>query len=83
MKYTFGVMPFGPKNAPGIYTCMMHVLSTEWNALFRSRFPDAKHSGDRVIIDDILLYAVVVMELLNYLDCVLQVCQKYRLSLSS
>jgi hypothetical protein len=28
-KQTFGVMPFGPCNAPGFYTCFMHVLSTE------------------------------------------------------
>jgi len=28
-KHTFGVMPFGPRNAPGFCTCFMHVLSTE------------------------------------------------------
>jgi hypothetical protein len=80
-KYTWGVMPFGPRNAPGFYTCLMHILSAEWRALFKSRYPDAKHTGDRVIIDDILLYAVVVQELLAYLECVLEICQKYRLSL--
>jgi hypothetical protein len=80
-KYTFSIMPFGPRNAPGIYTCMMHALSTEWNALFASRHPAAKHIGDRVIIDNILLYAVDMADLLAYLECVLKVCQKYRLSL--
>ena len=59
----------------------MHVLPTEWNALFKSRYPDAKHTGDRVIIHDVLLYAVNIPDLLNYLECVLLVCQKYRLSL--
>jgi hypothetical protein len=66
-------MPFGPKNAPSVYTCMVHVLSTKWNALFKSRYPN---------IDGILLlYTVNPTELLNYLECVLLVCQKYCLSL--
>jgi hypothetical protein len=61
---------------------MMHVLFMEWNALFKSRCPDANHTGDRVIVDDILmLHAVCQTELLNCLGCVLQVCQK-ALSLS-
>jgi hypothetical protein len=80
-KYTFCVMPFGPRNAPGIYTCMMHAFSTEWEALFQTCYPVAKHTGIRVIIDDILLYAVNKSDILNYLECCLEVCQKYRLSL--
>ncbi len=80
-KSTFRVMPFGPRNAPGIYTCMMHALSTEWKALFHTRYPVAKHTGDCVIIDDILLYAVDKSDILHYLECCLEVCQKYRLSL--
>jgi hypothetical protein len=59
----------------------MGVLSAEWNALFLARYPRAKHTGDRVIIDDILLFAVSIPNLLCYLECVLEVCQKYRLSL--
>ena len=74
-------MPFGPWNTPGFYTCMMHVRSIEWNELFKSRHPDAKHTGGHVVIADILLYAVNIPDLLNYLECVLLVCQKYRLSL--
>jgi hypothetical protein len=80
-KYTFGVMPFGPRNAPDIYTCMMHVLATEWKSLFAACYPAAKHTGDRVIIDDILLYAVNKSDILHYLECCLEVCQKYCLSL--
>jgi hypothetical protein len=81
-KCTFGVMPFGPRNASGFYTCMMHVLSTEWNAPFKSWYPiTAKHAGNRVIIDNILLCPVDLPELLNYLDCVCLVCQKHCLSL--
>jgi hypothetical protein len=60
---------------------MMHVLSLEWNALFKACHPNANHTGDRVIVDNILLFAVDKVELLDYLECVLEVCQKYRLSL--
>ena len=60
----------------------MHVvLSAQWNKLFKLRHPDAKHTGGRVIIDNILLYDVNIPNLLNYLERVLLVCQKYRLSL--
>ncbi len=75
-------MPFGPRNAPGFYTCMIHVLSTEWNKLFRSRYPDTKHTVDRVIIDYILLSTADQGDLLLYLECVLDVCKKYHLSLT-
>jgi hypothetical protein len=80
-KYAFSVMSFGPRNAPGFCTCMMHVLSLEWNTLFQARHPNANHTSNRVIIDGILLYAVNKVKLLDYLECILEVCQKYRLSL--
>jgi hypothetical protein len=80
-KWTYPVMPFGTKNAPGVYTCMMHFMSTEWNELFAHRFPEAELTDDRVIIDDIFLLALRIPDLLNYAECCLIVCQKYRLSL--
>ena len=33
-KYGFRVMPFGPVNAPGFYTCMMGTFKTGWDLLF-------------------------------------------------
>lgn len=33
-KYTFRVMPFGPTNAPGFYTCMMGEFKDDWETLF-------------------------------------------------
>jgi hypothetical protein len=59
----------------------MHVLSIKWNTLFKARHPNVKHTGDRVIINDILLFAICLLDLLNYLECVLIICQKYWLSL--
>jgi hypothetical protein len=40
-KYTFKVMPFGPMNAPAVYTAMMRKMQDEWDALFASLYPDA------------------------------------------
>jgi hypothetical protein len=80
-KYTFKVMPFGPTNAPGIYTAMMRKMQDEWDALFESLYPNSAHKGCRVIIDDILLFSNDIATLIKYLDCVCQVFIKYRVSL--
>jgi hypothetical protein len=80
-KYTFKVMPFGPMNAPAVYTAMMRKLQDEWDALFDSLYPDAAHKGCRVIIDDIPLFSSDIPNPLNYLDCVCQVFTKYQVSL--
>ena len=60
---------------------MMRQLEDEWESLFSFRFPYAKPRGCRVIVDDILLWSSNTQELLGYLECVLSICLKYRLSL--
>jgi hypothetical protein len=80
-KYCFGVMPFGPRNAPAFYTCMMHLFKGEWTELFRSRHPtDTSHLGDRIIIDDILLWSTLIASLLLLFECVCDVFSKYRVT---
>jgi hypothetical protein len=59
----------------------MHVPSAKWNALFKTRHPAAKPTSDRVIINDILLFAIHLLDLLNYLEWVLVMCQKHPLAL--
>ena len=77
-KYTFTVTPFGPRNAPAFYTCMMRVFQDKWNALFCFRHPsDTSHLGSRIIIDDILLWATILASLLNYFRCVCAIFLKY------
>jgi hypothetical protein len=78
-KYTFKVMPIGPKNAPACYTAMMRIMQDEWDALF---FDSLYPEGCRVIINDILLFSSDLPTLLNYLDCVCQIFIKYQVSLS-
>jgi hypothetical protein len=79
-EWTWSVMPFRPRNAPAFYTHLMHVLSVKWNALFKTCHPAANYTGDRVIINNILLFAIHLVDLLNYLECVLVICQKSWLS---
>jgi hypothetical protein len=64
-KYTFSVMPFRPRNAPAVYTAMMHTFNQEWNNLFHSRHPNDKTlRGSRIIIDDTLLWSTSIDTLL-------------------
>jgi hypothetical protein len=80
-KYTFQVMPFGPRNAPAFYTAMMGIFRDEWNALYLLLFPDATaHFGSRVIIDDILLWSTYLPALQNYFRCVCMVFTKSRVT---
>ena len=80
-KYCFTVMPFGPRNAPSVYTAFMQILHSEWDALFRNLHPTAQTTICKIIIDDILLSSPSIPSLLAYLDSVLVVCTRYRLSL--
>jgi hypothetical protein len=80
-KYCWPVMPFGPRNAPAFYTCMMRIFKCEWEALYHSRYPnDTSHLGSRIIIDDILLWATVLTALLRLFECVCDVFMKYRVT---
>ena len=80
-KYCWPVMPFGPRNAPAFYTCMMRIFRGEWQALYRSRYPaDTTHLGSRIIIDDILLWATLLEALLRLFECVCDVFIKYRVT---
>ena len=87
--YTFNVMPFGPVNAPACYTVLMFLMRQEWQALFREKFPGLDidlvtatfvHSGDRQIVDDILLFSNNPRVLLLYFECVCHIFTKWRLS---
>jgi len=79
-------MPFGVRNGPAFYTSMMRVLETEWDELYAERkaaqanTSRANH-GTKTIVDDLLVWATLVTDLLLKLECILIICTKYRLSL--
>eukprot|EP00977_Amphora_coffeiformis_P018487 scaffold6526_cov101-Amphora_coffeaeformis.AAC.1 len=64
-------------------------MRQEWQALFRSRFPDIDpttifvhliQTGDRQIVDDILAFSNDPVALLLYFECICHVFTKWRLS---
>ena len=86
---TFNVMPFGPINGPACYTALMFLMRQEWQALFKERFLELSdadvqlhlvQTGDRQIIDDILLFSNNALALLLYFECVCHIFTKWRLS---
>ena len=90
-KVTWTVMPFGPMNAPAVYTCMMFSMRREWTALFEEKFPSINAAdvridlsliqvGDRQVVDDILLYCNDPFVLILFFDCVCAIFVKYRIS---
>jgi hypothetical protein len=81
LKYCFNVMPFGPRNAPGVYTAMMRIFQTEWDALFAKRHPESVGTvGSKNIIDDTLLWCTDKRTVLLYFRCVCEIFQRYRVS---
>ena len=49
LKYCFNVMPFGPTNAPPLYTVIMKDLKDEWDKLFIIRVVALKRHDDALI----------------------------------
>ena len=47
-KLCFRVMPFGPFNAPGFYSCMMGNFKKEWDGLFLEIMREHALSGVKV-----------------------------------
>ena len=64
-KYCYDIMPFVPKNAPAVYTAMMKILKSEYDALFLARHPEfVSIIGNKNVMDDTLLYMPNGMPLL-------------------
>ena len=67
-------MPFKPRNAPVLYTVIMHCLRDAWILLFK----ETKHNivmntslsyivcDDRIIIDDMLLFSNIIPTILHF-----------------
>jgi hypothetical protein len=81
VKYCYTVMPFGPTNAPAVYTAMICTLKTEYNALFNERYPTEEPIvGNKNIMDDALIWSTDAMTSLHYFRRFCEVYKKYRLS---
>ena len=83
IKWTYTVMPFGPTNGPATFINFIYDVDSQWKALAESigiRIND--DTNTRIIVDDIVSHAPDVDKSLMYMECQLQVCRAYRLSLS-
>ena len=81
LKYVWEVMPFGPLNAPAVYTAIMTQIRQESYDLFCLRFPDrAKEVDSKQIVDDGLMWSYDPFLLLDFFDCICEIYVKYRLS---
>ena len=72
-------MPMGALNAAPVFAAMMMCLQREWQANADAiPLPD---TGSEVIIDDVMLFAMVLDVIMKYFEEVLKVLQKYRATL--
>jgi hypothetical protein len=83
IKWTYTVMPFGPTNGPATFIQMIHNLDSAWKALAEERrLTIDDDTNTNIIINDIFNWAKTFREALLYMECQLQICRPYRLSLS-
>ena len=89
-------MPMGATNAHPGFVAMVCRFEKEWNKLYQKRYGNSNTSGQTprslikfkeqgepgsaVIVDDIILYAYADKQMLNYLECVLEILQFYRVT---
>jgi hypothetical protein len=83
IKWTYTVMPFGPTNGPVTFTEMIHDLDSAWKDLAaRSGLNVDDNTNTNIIVDDIFNWAVSFDSALQYMECQLQICKAYHLTLS-
>ena len=74
-------MPFGPVNAPAVYTAIMSKIREEaWARLCQLQPTRSSETDSKQIIDDGLMWSYDGMLLLDFFECVCHIYVKYRLS---
>ncbi len=83
IKWTYTVMPFGPKNRPATFTNFIHNVNSQWKSLAQSLGVVIDDDTiTKIIVDDIFSWAKILDMALLYMECQLRICQSYQLSLS-
>ena len=81
-KYVYVVMPFGLRNAPAVFVAIMHDLKALWTAMSSEEgVAPSDDNGTKIIIDDIMLFAVKEDNAFIILKCVCIIARKYHLTL--
>ena len=73
-------MPMGALNSAPVFVAMMLELQGRWNKLAAERGIVA--CGSKVIVDDVLVFGRVKIDLLAYFRCVLEVLTHYRATIN-
>lgn len=71
-------MPMGAENAAPTFAAMMKVLEQRRNARAKAAKPSIKDCGSRFIINDVMLFGMVLMMLLCYFEVMPEVLQHYQ-----
>jgi hypothetical protein len=83
IKWTYTVMPFGPMNGPATFVNFIYDVDSQWKSLACTTGININDdTNTRIIIDDIVSHDKDLATSLQYMECQLQVCMAYRLSLS-
>ena len=78
-KVHWMVMPMGLLNAHATFIAMMTKICARWNALAAEL--GLHDVGCTIIVDDVMLWALTVVLLMAYFECVLQTLKEYRATL--
>ncbi len=82
-KYTYRVMPFGPVNGPTMFIMFAHDMDSSLKELAKSNgIIIDENTNTKLIVDDILSWAITYATALQYLRCQLTVCCAQNLSLN-
>jgi hypothetical protein len=82
IKWTYTVMPFGPTNGPATFVNFIYDVDSQWKSLSCTTGININNeTNTRIIIDDIVSHGKDLAMSLQYMECQLQVCMAYRLSL--
>ncbi len=83
IKWTYHVMPFGPTNGPATFINFIHDVDSQWKALAtKSGLVIDNDTNTKINVDDIFSWGKMLDKALLYIECQLQVCRSYCLSLS-
>jgi hypothetical protein len=83
IKWTYMVMPFGPTNGPAMFVNFIYDVDSQWKSLACTMGININdETNTRIIIDDIVSHSKDLATSLQYMECQLQVCMAYHLSLS-
>ncbi len=82
IEWTYTVMPFGPTNGPAMFINFIYGVDNQWKSLASLRgIVIGNETNTQIIVNDFVSHGADIDTLLCYMECQLQICHAYRLSL--